>query len=140
MSEGLQHPFGMVSWETRGYWEGAARGELVLQRCRACATVIHKPRAICPKCLSGDIEHFVAAGTGVVHTFTVTNQNGSPPFVSHLPYAMAYVKLAEGPQVLTHIVGCDAAEVAIGMAVRADFQAVTGDDGGQYAVLRFAPA
>ena len=31
------HPMVNASWETRGYWEGAGRGELVLQRCAACS-------------------------------------------------------------------------------------------------------
>jgi hypothetical protein len=136
----LEHPFGSVSWETRGYWEGAGRGELVIQRCGACGTTQHKPRNVCATCLSNDIEHVVATGRGTVYTFTVTNQNQTPPFAGAVPYVMAYVKLEEGPQILTNIVGCDPAEVAIGMAVRADFQAVSGEDGGQYGVVRFVPA
>ena len=42
----ITHPPTAASWETRGYWEGADRGELVLQRCRECKTVQHRPRAI----------------------------------------------------------------------------------------------
>ena len=38
-------------WESRAYWEGAGRGELVLQRCRACGVVQHRPRGICASCL-----------------------------------------------------------------------------------------
>ena len=136
----LRHPLPYASWETRGYWEGAGRGELVLQRCRDCGVVQHKPRAVCATCLSGDIEHFVASGRGQVHTYTITNQNQLLPFRDACPYVLAYVELEEGPRVLTNIVGVDPAEVRIGQAVIADFWAGDRDDGEAIAVPRFRPA
>lgn len=136
----LIHPPVYANWETRGYWEGAARGELVLQRCGQCATVQHKPRGVCATCLSGDIEHFVASGRGIVYTFTVTHQNQAPPFAAACPYVMAYVRTAEGPAILTHIVGCEPDDVHIGMDVVADFQVQDRDDGESFATVRFRPA
>lgn len=135
----IQHPLPNASWETRGYWEGAGRGEIVLQRCRTCGTVQHKPRGVCATCLSGDIEHFVASGQGTVYTFTVTNQNMAKGFAEACPYVMAYVTLEEGPRVLTNIVGCDPDTVIIGMKVKADFATQERDDGEAFAVPRFTP-
>ena len=112
----------------------------MLQRCRDCGTVQHKPRGVCASCLSGDIEHFVASGRGTVHTFTVTHQNQAPPFAQHLPYVLAYVELPEGPRVLTHVVGCEPDAVRIGMRVVADFATPERDDGEELAVPRFRPA
>jgi len=137
---GLQHPLVQASWETRGYWEGAARGELVLQRCRACGIVQHKPRGVCATCLAGDPESFVASGRGRVHTFTITHQNQVLPFRDAVPYVMAYVELDEGPRLLTHVVGCDPADVRIGLPVVVDFQAQVRDDDEAFAVPRFRPA
>jgi hypothetical protein len=124
------------SWETRAYWEGSGRGELVLQRCRDCQGVQHKPRAICAKCLSSDIEHFVASGRGTVYTFTVTEQNGMPGFQNVCPYVLAYVDLEEGPRLMTNVTGCAPEQVEIGMAVRADHVPTEGGLG----VPRFVPA
>lgn len=135
----LRHPDVWASWETRGYWEGAGRGELVLQRCAACGTVQHKPRGVCATCLSGEVDHIVASGRGSVYTFTVTHQNGLAPFATNCPYVLAYVQTEEGPRVLTHIVGCEPDEVHIGMAVVADFQAQQ-LNGEAFAVPRFRPA
>ena len=92
------------------------------------------------KCLTPTIEHFVASGTGTVHTFTVTHQNMAPPFNAQLPYVLAYVELDEGPRVLTNIVGADPADVRIGQAVVADFASTPRDDGEAIAVPRFRPA
>jgi uncharacterized OB-fold protein len=136
----FQHPTPYASWETRGWWEGAGRGEIVLQRCTSCGLVQHKPRAICVKCLTDTIEHFVASGRGTVHTFTVTHQNMVPPFSAQLPYVMAYVELEEGPRVLTNVVGADPATITIGQAVVADFDSTARDDGEAIAVPRFRPA
>jgi uncharacterized OB-fold protein len=136
----LTHPLPYASWETRGWWEGAGRGEVVLQRCTACGLVQHKPRALCAKCLTDTIEPFVASGRGTVHTFTVTRQNMVPPFRDHLPYVMAYVELEEGPRVLTDIVGCEPEQVRIGLPVVADFAHQERDDDEALAVPRFRPA
>ena len=135
----IEHPLPNASWETRGYWEGAGRGEIVLQRCRSCGTVQHKPRGVCATCLSGDIEHFAASGQGTIYTFTVTNQNMAKGFAEACPYVMAYVTLEEGPRVLTNIVGCDPDTVIVGMKVAADFATQERDDGEAFAVPRFTP-
>jgi uncharacterized OB-fold protein len=136
----FQHPLPYASWETRGWWEGAGRGEVVLQRCTSCGLVQHKPRALCVKCLTDTIEHFVASGRGTIHTFTVTHQNMVPPFNTQLPYVMAYVELEEGPRVLTNVVGADPATLTIGQAVVADFGSTPRDDDEAIAVPRFRPA
>ncbi len=138
------HPKPAASWETRAYWEGAGRHELVLQRCGDCGVVQHRPRAICASCLSSALQHFVSSGRGQVYTFTVTHQNGVPPFRDAVPYVLAYVDLEEGPRLMTNIVGCDPGDVAIGMDVVVDFQDADtsdlGDAGGAFAVPRFRPA
>lgn len=136
----IQHPLPYASWETRGWWEGAGRGEVVIQSCRDCGTTQHKPRGVCATCLSNDLDHVVASGRGTVYTFTVTNQNMAKGFAEACPYVMAYVDLDEGVRVLTNIVGCDPAEVTIGMPVVADFAHSERSDGEVFAVPRFTPA
>jgi uncharacterized OB-fold protein len=132
----IRHPAPVADWETRAYWEGAARGELVLQRCGACGAVQHRPRALCVSCFAGEISHFVASGRGRVHTFTVTRQNQAPGFAKACPYVLAYVELEEGPRLLTNVVGCDPAEVRTGMPVVVEFAATDGE----FPVPVFRPA
>ena len=122
--------------ETRAYHEGCARGELVLQRCVGCGTVRHRPRALCPACLSSEVEHFVASGRGSVHTFTVTRQNHAPAFRAACPYVLAYVELEEGPRLLSNVVGCDPGQVRLGMPVRVEFVPTDG----RYPAAVFRPA
>jgi uncharacterized OB-fold protein len=127
-------------WETRAYWEGCGRGELVLQRCRACNTVQHRPRGLCASCLAGDIEHFVASGRGTVYTYSVVRQNQMPAFREALPYVVSYIELEEGPQLLSNIVGCAPEDVSIGMAVKVEFVPTPSTRGDALGVPRFVPA
>jgi uncharacterized protein len=137
----IDHPKPYASWESRGWWEGAGRGETVLQRCTKCGLVQHKPRGVCAHCLTDEHqEHFVASGRGTVYTYTVTNQNQAKGFAEACPYVMAYVDLEEGPRVLTNIVGCDPSTVTIGMPVVADFVSQERSDGEAFAVPVFRPA
>jgi len=39
-----------------------------------------------------------------------------------VPYAIAYVELAEGPRMMTNIVDCDLDKIAIGQPVRLVFK------------------
>jgi uncharacterized OB-fold protein len=135
-SDGIQYRTPQVDWETRAYWEGAGRGELILQRCHDCGVVQHRPRALCVSCLSSAIEHFVSSGRGEVYTYSIVRQNQMPAFRNHLPYVVAYVALEEGPQILSHVVGCDPETVRIGMPVRVEFVETEEARG----VPRFVPA
>jgi len=115
-------PLPRIDEESRGYWEAARRHELLLQRCRACGAFCHHPRAVCPECLSSDIDWVVSPGRGEIYTFTVTYQNQSPGFSGRVPYVLAYVLLEEGVQILTNIVDVAPEEVRIGQAVEVCFE------------------
>ena len=122
--------------ETRPFWEGCGRHQLVLQRCRDCGAVQHRPRAACMSCRSDAIEYVRASGRGKVHTYTITHQNQAPAFRGALPYVLAYVELDEGPRLLSNVVGCQPDTVRIGMPVQVEFV----DTGEQLSVPRFRPA
>ena len=141
MAKEIEYNAPAMDWETRTYWEGCGRHELVLQRCRDCKTVQHRPRALCVSCFSDAIEHFIASGRGTVYSHTVIQQNGLPAFREACPYVLAYVALEEGPQLMTNIVGCDVEDVQIGMPVVVEFSDVESDPSeGASAVPRFRPA
>lgn len=117
-------PLPRIDEESRPWWEALARRELYVQRCRACGTTRLPPRALCPACLSSDTEWVRASGAGTVYSFTVTHQNQAPGFREELPYVLAVVELAEGPRMMTNVVGCAPDDVRIGMAVEVVFDDV----------------
>ena len=111
------------------YFAAAARGALALKTCKACGRAHHYPRALCPFCWSSDTVWREASGRGEVYSFTVMRR-------VKVPYALAYVKLDEGPVMLTNLVAPDLDRLAIGQRVRV----VYGDAADGAKVPVFTPA
>jgi uncharacterized OB-fold protein len=89
--------------ETVHFWQGTAAGELRLQRCDECRHVYFPPRPFCPKCGSRKVSIFNASGRATLYSYVI-NHRPAPGFTA--PYAIAVVELAEGPRMMTNIVGC----------------------------------
>ena len=107
------------------YWAGARRGVLVVQRCAACGTPRHYPRAMCARCYSFDVEHVEHPGDGTVHSWTVAQHAFSPDTAGEVPYTLVTVDLGEGLRALGRL--APPAEPAIGLPVRMGFE--PGPDG-----------
>ncbi|GAA0485975.1 Zn-ribbon domain-containing OB-fold protein [Streptomyces stramineus] len=109
---------------TRPYWDAAARGRLLIRRCRAewCGAAHHYPRVFCPRCWSDDVTWSEASGQATLYTWSVVHVNDLPPFGERLPYVAAVVDLAEGPRMMTEVVDCPEAELRVGMALRVCFR------------------
>lgn len=112
----LPIPTPRTNVETEAFWEATRNDQLTLQRCTNCDSVIWWPRAICPVCSSFDLQSFTASGDGVVYSYTVVRK-GPGKWREASPYVLAYVELAEGPRVMTNIVGCDPETIEVNMAV-----------------------
>ena len=108
-----------ISMETERYWAAARQGVLLLKRRRACGVTHYYPRAVCPRCLSGDTEWVAASGKGRIYTYSVMRRVAAP-------YAIAYVTLDEGVTLMTNIVDCDFDRIAIGQEVEVTFRTTEG--------------
>jgi uncharacterized protein len=109
----------VVSRDTEFFWEGAAAGELRIQRCGACHALRHPPGPSCPDCGALKPEYVVASGLGTVYSFVVHHH---PPVPGReLPFAVALVELDEGVRVLAELTGVPAGDVRIGLPVRISF-------------------
>jgi uncharacterized protein len=122
-------PAPVVTPETGEFWQAAKQDRLLIKRCRACGKVHWYPRAVCPHCMSGETEWVEAKGEGTIYSFSVMER-------AEVPYAIAYVELAEGVRMMTNIVDCPFADIRIGRPVRVRFAPTEG--GGKLPV--FAPA
>ena len=92
--------------ETQEFWAGAKRGELRIQRCRACTRAYFYPRPFCPNCSSKDVEWFTASGKGELYSYVI-NHRAAHGFKDWTPYVIAIVQLAEGPRMMSNVVGIE---------------------------------
>jgi uncharacterized OB-fold protein len=108
----------------RDFWTGGRDGDLRIQRCTSCAYYIHPPAPVCRRCkaMSG-LDPVVVSGDATVVTYSI---NYHPWAEGQEPYAMALVQLDEQAdlRLVTNIVGCEVADVAIGMRVHVTFENV----------------
>ena len=115
----------VVTADTAFFWEGTARGELRIQRCRGCGTLRHPPGPMCPACGADKPEYLLAAGTGEVYSYVVHHH---PPVPGHqAPFVVALVQLTEGVRMVGELLGVDPDGVRVGMPVRAEFLKVDSD-------------
>ena len=119
----------MANLETKAFWDAAAEGKLMVGKCTACGKLHYYPRAICPFCFSDKTQLQQVSGSGTIYTYSVMRR-------APVPYAIAYVTLAEGPTMMTNIVDCDLDQIRIGQAVKLVFKQ---SDGGP-PVPMFTPA
>jgi uncharacterized OB-fold protein len=88
---------------TEPYYEALARGELLVQHCKACNRTIMYPKHRCPFCYESDLDWVTSSGRGILHSFTITRLTAPSGFEDETPFAVGVVKLAEQVQLLARL-------------------------------------
>ena len=89
--------------ETQHFWDGTRVGELRLQTCNSCAHTYFPPRHFCPACGSRSVSVVRASGKATLHSYVISHLP-APGFEP--PYAIAVVRLEEGPTMMCNILEC----------------------------------
>jgi uncharacterized OB-fold protein len=100
---------------TEFWWDATKEDKLMIQRCRACNHHQHYPRAICTNCASTSLGYVTSEGRGEIYSYTIVHRSPIPAFEP--PYIVALVRLAEGPVLLSNIVGIAPDDVRCDMPV-----------------------
>ena len=103
------------------FWEGAAAGKLLLQKCKSCGKVQFFPRVACVDCF-GELDWIESKGRGKVHSFTLVRVPRNPAFKEETPIYYINVILDEGVIMESRLVGDSRAKVKMGDRVKAVFQ------------------
>ena len=106
----------------RDFWQGAAQGKLLLQKCKKCSHLQFFPRATCTDCFSMDLDWVQASGRGTVHSFTLVRVPRNPAFKEDVPIYYVDIILEEGVLMQSRILGKDKEKVKIGSPVKVFFQ------------------
>ena len=111
--------------DTRLFWDGCKRHQLVFQKCPDCQHVRWPPSTLCPRCYSLSTELVPASGKGKIYTYTVYHQAFHESFKRDIPYVTAIVELDEGPHLLTNLVGCDHESIKCDLPVEVVWEDIT---------------
>lgn len=106
-------------------------------RCGKCQSVLFPSRTLCPKCRHesvGKLTPYKLSGFGTVEAITIVH---SPPagFELQAPYALALIRMDEGPRVTAQVVDTKAENVAVGMKVKAVFRRI--NEEGESGVIQY---
>jgi uncharacterized OB-fold protein len=81
------------------FWEGTARGELLVQACGTCGKWRMPPRPMCPACRSIEINWVPTSGRGRIWSFIVPHPPLLPAFAEKAPYNAIVVELDDDPTI-----------------------------------------
>jgi uncharacterized protein len=119
-------PTPLVDPGTQPYWDALKENRLILKHCRSCDRTHFYPRELCPHCYSDDLDWVDASGDGTIYSYTIAHRPAGPAYADDVPYTIAIIDLAEGPRMMSWIVG-DTDDVQIGAEVAVTY--VTQEDG-----------
>lgn len=104
------------------FFEGARRGQLMIQKCGECGTLRFPPHEICTNCLGSRASWVPVSGRGEVYSFNIMHQVYHPGFAAEVPYAVVVVKLEEGANFISNLIGVRPHEIRCGMPVEVTFE------------------
>ncbi len=114
-------PAPAVDPDSAPYWAALIAGRLIVKTCGSCGKAHFYPRELCPHCHSDDLSWTETSGRGVIYSYTICRRPAGPAFADEVPYVVALVDLAEGPRMMSRILG-DPSAVTIGRQVGVRFE------------------
>ena len=120
-------PSQYANGDSSAYWQAARDNRLEFQSCPSCGHIQFPPRHQCARCWNEDIGPVQASGQGVIESITVVRRAPLQQFRQRVPYVIVSVICAEGPRMITNLVGEGALDAKIGDRVSVCFE--PDDDG-----------
>jgi uncharacterized protein len=85
--------------DSQPFWDGCARGQLLVQRCAACGRRRMPPRPMCPHCRSLDAAWEPTSGRGRIWSFVIPHPPLLTAYAEVAPYNVVVVELEEEPAI-----------------------------------------
>ena len=109
----------------RPYWDACNEDRLVLQFCTVCDRYQYPPQKACADCVGADgLTWREISGRGTVYSYGVVFDTPIATLREDQPFTVAVIDLDEAPGInmISHLPGTAAGDVAIGAAVRLVFE------------------
>lgn len=104
------------------WWDACDEGKVLIQRCKSCQTLRHPPRPMCGECQSMEWDSIESSLDGEIMSYTALRHPKIPGYPTD-PIC-AVIKLGEGTNIVSNIVGCEYEDVHIGMKVKGKVEQV----------------
>lgn len=85
--------------DTAPFWQGTARGELLVQVCADCHQRRMPPRPMCFRCRSLNYRWERLSGRGRIWSFVIAHPPLLPVYEAHAPYNVIVVECEEDPTI-----------------------------------------
>jgi uncharacterized protein len=118
-------PLPNITDDNRYYWEHCKNHELRMQKCLQCGHIRFPPGILCPQCHSLEADWFKMSGKGKIYSYVIYRRAYHPSYQNDIPYAVAIIRLDEGPRMESNIVACKVEDLKIDMPVEVIFEDVT---------------
>ena len=102
--------------ESAEFFDGAARGELMIKRCDVCGHSLRPDAIACSKCHATALSWVRASGHGSIVSWIVVHRD------DHEPPVVGLVELDEGPWLHARLLDVDHDLLTVGDAVDVDFE------------------
>ncbi len=110
----------LVRTQDTAFWfDAAAEGRLVIQKCTDCGLLRHPPTPTCPKCRSFQWDSIESTRRATLNSWTVVHHPQDPAF--EYPLAIGLVDLEEGTRLVADIRGIPHDDLEEGMAMEVVF-------------------
>ncbi|MFI0366822.1 Zn-ribbon domain-containing OB-fold protein [Actinomadura sp. 1N219] len=111
-----------ITPRSKPFWDGCAAGELRLQKCTECGRYRFPDGPLCPECLSSSSSWEAVSGNGTIWSWCTMHQKYFAAFADEVPYRLVYVRLAEGPLVISVLEDEPSEELRLDQPVHAVFR------------------
>lgn len=109
--------------ETQPFWDGLARGQVLLPRCSSCGSWQFPPYCFCKICGSEQCQWTRTSGRGRLYSYVIARRPW-PEWNRDGPMSVALVELEEGPRLVSTVIGCtqDPQHLILDMPLTAAFE------------------
>jgi len=112
------HNAGCSNMDFDFFYRGLEAGQVLIQKCRDCATLRNPPSPACPKCHSLEWDPVQLRGLGTVHSYAVHYHPPLPGFAT--PHPVVVADMEEGVRLLGAMDGTALDAIRIGMPVEVE--------------------
>ncbi len=106
---------------SEGFFDAAGRDVLAIRRCTSCGHLLAPESRTCTDCGSSGLEWHTSSGAAELVTWSVIHHPPHPGFAEQVPFAVAYVELAEGPWINARLIGISLEDLHAGLPLSVAF-------------------